>query len=106
MNHAHGKRNKSRRAVTLVLAAFLMVVMIGLVAFGVDVGRITLTRTQLQVAADASALAQPVPDESLRAIFPTVGVMAVSAATSHIAVHCGQLAAWRNLAGFPSALGI
>ncbi len=34
-----------------------MVVMVGLVAFAVDVGRITLTRTQLQVAADAAAMA-------------------------------------------------
>jgi len=56
--------------------------------------------------ADASALAQPLPEEKLRAVFPTVGAIAVSAATSHIAVHCGQLSAWRKLAGLPSALGI
>ena len=30
--------------------------MIGLVAFAVDIGFITLTRTQLQVAADAAAM--------------------------------------------------
>lgn len=57
-------------------------------------------------AADASTLAQPLPEERLRAIFPTVGTIAVSVATSHIAVHCGQLSAWRKLAGLPSALGI
>ena len=40
----------------MVLAAMLMVMMLGMIAFGVDLGYITLTKTQLQVAAD-SALA-------------------------------------------------
>ena len=46
-----------RRGATLVLAALLMVLLLGMVAFAVDIGRIVLVRTQLQVAADSAALA-------------------------------------------------
>lgn len=45
-----------RRGAILVLSAVLMVVLLGFVAMTVDVGFIQLTRTQLQAAADASAL--------------------------------------------------
>lgn len=45
-----------RRGVILVLTAVLMVVLLGFVAMTVDIGFIELTRTQLQSAADASAL--------------------------------------------------
>ena len=45
-----------RRGTILVLRAVLMVVLMGFVAMTVDVGFIELTRTQLQSAADASAL--------------------------------------------------
>jgi len=48
---------KRRRGATLVLSAFFMVVMLGMIAFAVDAGYIVLSRTQLQVAADASAMA-------------------------------------------------
>lgn len=40
-----------------VMSAVVMIVMLGFVAFTVDVGYIELTRTQLQAAADAAALA-------------------------------------------------
>ena len=51
-------RNASpRRGAILVLAALFLVILVGLVAFGVDLGYIMLTRTQLQVAADSSAMA-------------------------------------------------
>ncbi|MCC7086370.1 MAG: VWA domain-containing protein [Pirellulales bacterium] len=46
-----------RRGATLMLAAFLMIVLMAMVAFGVDCGYMLLVRTQLQVAADSSALA-------------------------------------------------
>jgi Flp pilus assembly protein TadG len=46
-----------RRAAITVLSAFLMIVMLGFVAFGVDVGYMMLVRTQLQVAADSAAMA-------------------------------------------------
>lgn len=45
-----------RRGLILVLTAVLMVVLLGFVAMTVDIGFIELTRTQLQAAADASAL--------------------------------------------------
>jgi hypothetical protein len=60
MEHRCVKRrnkNGSRRGVTLFLFLAFLVVTIGLVAFAVDVGFIMLTRTQLQVAADAAAMA-------------------------------------------------
>lgn len=45
-----------RRGAILVLAAVLMIVLLGFVAMTVDSGFIQLTRTQLQCAADAAAL--------------------------------------------------
>ena len=46
-----------RRAAILVMSAVMMVVLVGMVAFGVDIGYIVLMRTQLQAAADSAALA-------------------------------------------------
>jgi hypothetical protein len=46
-----------RRGVTLILAALLMVTMLGFVAFAVDLGHICLTKTQLQTAVDSAAMA-------------------------------------------------
>jgi Flp pilus assembly protein TadG len=46
-----------RRGAVAPFAAFLLVVLIGMVAFVVDVGWIVLARTELQSAADAAALA-------------------------------------------------
>jgi Flp pilus assembly protein TadG len=51
------RAEKERRAAITVLAAFFMVVMLGFVAFGVDVGYMMLVKTQLQVAADSAAMA-------------------------------------------------
>lgn len=45
-----------RRGTILVLAAVLLVIIFGMVAFSVDLGYAALTRSQLQIAADASAL--------------------------------------------------
>jgi hypothetical protein len=47
----------ARRGATLVLAALLMIVMLGMVAFAVDCGYMSLVRGQLQVAADSAAMA-------------------------------------------------
>lgn len=49
--------NPNRRGVVVVLAAVMLVFLLGFVAFTVDVGYVQLTKTQLQAAADASALA-------------------------------------------------
>ncbi|MBN2580787.1 MAG: VWA domain-containing protein [Pirellulales bacterium] len=50
-------RKPSRRGVTILLAILLIVFMLGMVAFALDLGYIVLVRTQLQTAADASAMA-------------------------------------------------
>lgn len=50
------QRTAKRHGTILVLTAVLMVVLLGFVAMTVDIGFIELTRTQLQSAADASAL--------------------------------------------------
>ena len=48
---------RSRRAVTLILAALMMVFMLAMIAFALDIGYIVLVRTQLQVSADSAAMA-------------------------------------------------
>jgi Flp pilus assembly protein TadG len=48
---------KNRRGAVLVFAALLMVVIFAMAAMAIDVGYMMLMRTQLQVAADAGALA-------------------------------------------------
>jgi hypothetical protein len=51
------RRRFQRRGNIVVLSAFLMVVLVGLLAFAVDVGYIYVARTQLQRSADAAAMA-------------------------------------------------
>jgi hypothetical protein len=46
-----------RRGAIAPFAAFLVIVLVGMVAFAVDTGYVVLTRTELQSAADAAALA-------------------------------------------------
>jgi Flp pilus assembly protein TadG len=46
-----------RRGKIVVLAAFLLMLMMGMVAFGVDVGYMALTRTEIQTSTDSAALA-------------------------------------------------
>src|SRR5688572_10662158 len=50
-------KKESRRGATIELVAILIVVLVGMVAFGVDVGYMVLTRTQLQATADSAAMA-------------------------------------------------
>jgi len=50
-------RGSRRRGAVVVLAAIMLVVMLGFMAFAVDLGYLFLVRTQLQTAADSSALA-------------------------------------------------
>ncbi len=46
-----------RRGVILVMAAVLITILLGMVAFSVDLGSVVLVRTQLQAAADSAAMA-------------------------------------------------
>jgi len=50
-------RKPERRAATLVFMALMVTLLMAMLAFAVDVGYILLVRTQLQVAADSSAMA-------------------------------------------------
>lgn len=49
--------NRQRRGAVMVLAAILMIVILGMVAFAVDFGYLTIARTELQRNADAAAIA-------------------------------------------------
>ncbi len=51
------RRLNSRRGTTMLLMALIIPVLIGMVAFGIEIGRIYLVRAQLQTAVDAGALA-------------------------------------------------
>lgn len=53
-NYKNGQR---RRGAIILLTAFLMVFLVGIIAFSVDLGYILVARTQLQSAADSAALA-------------------------------------------------
>lgn len=72
---ANKTRQSTRKGNIVVLAAILMVVMLGCVAFAVDIGYLLLARTELQRSADSAALAAtwdlieqiPVSERMLRA---------------------------------------
>lgn len=52
-----GRPSGSRRGVIILLTAFLLLFLLGMIAFAVDLGMIANTRTELQMAADAAAYA-------------------------------------------------
>lgn len=52
-----GKRSPKKKGSILLLSAGAMVMIMGFAAFTIDIGFITLTKTQMQSAADAAALA-------------------------------------------------
>jgi Flp pilus assembly protein TadG len=54
---SHARRGKSRKGSIVVLAAFLSVVLVGMVAFCVDIGYVLSAKEELQRTADAAALA-------------------------------------------------
>jgi len=49
--------HRNERGVVIIWTAFFMIMMLGFVALGIDVAKIMATRTELQNAADAAALA-------------------------------------------------
>jgi hypothetical protein len=50
-------KSRRRRGAIVILTAILLVLMLGVIAFAVDMGYLLLTRTQLQAAADSAAIA-------------------------------------------------
>lgn len=55
-------------------------------------------RTAL-MATDESILAQPLPDQTMRDTFPTIGHALVQVLCAHTAYHAGQVTAWRRAIG-------
>src|SRR5262245_8655722 len=54
----HSAKDRTReRGVVIIYTAFFMLLMLGFVALGIDVSKLIATKTQLQRAADAAALA-------------------------------------------------
>ncbi len=49
--------------------------------------------------ADDAVLARPLPDENYRQHFPTIGVATLVYCCSHVAMHMGQVSAWRRCMG-------
>ncbi len=52
-------------------------------------------------AANPATLAAEVPNEMIRQIQPTIGQALIFFATTHEAIHLGQLSAWRRALGLP-----
>jgi uncharacterized damage-inducible protein DinB len=55
-------------------------------------------RTAL-LATDEGKLGDPLPDQKMREILPTVGHALLQVVAAHTAFHAGQLAAWRRAIG-------
>jgi hypothetical protein len=84
------QRLKDRTGSVLVLAASLLVVVFGLTAFALDIGFIALTKTQMQTASDASALAACLELENGLGVQPaltTEQVATVSGTAAYTVAH-------------------
>jgi Flp pilus assembly protein TadG len=57
MKHSISKFPRRRRGAIAVLAAVFLVMLVGMIAFAVDIGYLAVVNTQLQAAADSAALA-------------------------------------------------
>ena len=60
MSQQPSKPKQRRRGAIAVLAALMCVILLGMIAFAVDIGYLAMARTQLQAAADSAALAAAV----------------------------------------------
>src|SRR5436309_7483113 len=57
MKRFHPRKEQERRGAITILAAFMSIVLIGMVAFCVDIGYVLSAKEELQRSADSSALA-------------------------------------------------
>src|SRR5262245_17794417 len=73
MNSRKATHRWTRRGAVVVLSALLLVVMLGIVAFAVDIGYMLVVRTQLQAAAESAALAAAANLANSRAQLVAVG---------------------------------
>jgi hypothetical protein len=93
-------RAAGRRGMILVLATAAIIMVLGFAAFSIDVGYIALTRAQMQVAADAAAMAaaQDLPPGLTKGDYQTSGEVATYGQASAVDV------ASRHKAGDQSAV--
>jgi Flp pilus assembly protein TadG len=56
MRHLRNQKG-NRRGSIVVLAALLMIMLVGMLAFAIDIGYMSTVKAELQNAADAAALA-------------------------------------------------
>ena len=63
-----------RKAAVAPFAAFVMVILVGMLAFSIDIGWIALVKTDLQTAADAAALAGAEKLQALYVNYITAGL--------------------------------
>lgn len=82
----HARR---RRGAIVVLAAFFLVVMVGMIAFALDIGYLGLAKTQLQVVADSAALAAA--GSSNQTTDDTIAIAQQFADANHVAGRAAQL---------------
>ena len=75
MRRSQHPQRHAERGVVIIWTAFFLMVMLGFVAVGIDVAKLMTTRTQLQNAADAAALA------GASGINPTTGQVVPDTAT-------------------------
>ena len=94
-------RGQRRSGSVLVFAAVMMVVMFGMLAFAIDVGYLQLTRSQLQNAADATALAAAwdLIDEDALSGYPDPSLL-----EEHVRVTADDYASYNPVAGAASQL--
>lgn len=81
--------NASRRGVIAILAAVLLVFMVGVLAFSIDVGYLCMVRSQAQHCADAAALAAALEMTSNDNLKKDIGER-ITAATQQ-AIECASL---------------
>ena len=103
--------SRSRRGAVAVLAALLMVFIVGMVAFAVDIGYLCVVQTQAQATADASAMAgaMSLAGSASHAIANAKACAALNTANAqHVTLQNSDvvLGAWNSTAGtFGGAIG-
>jgi Flp pilus assembly protein TadG len=92
-----------RQGAIAPLAGFLLIVLVGMVAFAVDIGWIVAARTELQSAADAAALAGADPLMDYYVQYETAGLNSVTALTRSTIISNAMAASRTKAKSFASS---